>query len=1330
MSAPAIPGLAVSDAILQCTVCSTANVASARFCGTCGTRLLFFCWSCGTIAVLGQQFCQICGVALALPTADGRDDGPAHSITVGSTVVAPVLAPVAPAAALAPGQAMPTVAAPSPGVPLVSGVAPAAAPASTAAHAPPSAPASPSSQSSTAPDVASAVRGSVAQSPGGRPSPSDADAADVEDQLVEERRVVTVLFADIVGFTTVSERLDPEDVRELSASVLARLAEAVALYGGTIDKFMGDAIMALFGAPTAHEDDPTRAVRAALAMHQAVSALRQLDRDGHELELRLRIGINSGEVIAGVRDVGGHREYSVFGDVVNTGARLQTAARPGGILLGEQTARQAGSVFDLQAVEPLVLKGKAQPVPAFEVRGTLAREVPALSPVADERGKHPLVGRLGELREIRSHLQELAQGRGRLTMVTGEHGVGKSRLLAEAHDHALELGLHWVEAMAPSHAQGLSYRLIREILLRLLDIQPGGSEARLAEALETRLQRLGLPELAAPLGLILGAEADTELTSGLTAQQLQWRVVEATRKVLEAMLADRPLVLVLDSLQWADPSSIEILIEEMALTDEAPILFVYVFTPEPDAPSWQLKEQAARTYPHRYAEIVLGPLPEAAARELICGLLSCDDTPGPVSDLVFERTDGNPFFIEEVLRALVEGGALRHDGDRWVSDADIRELEIPNTLLATVMARIDRLPAGVRRTLQIAAVIGREVSERVLRRVVDGGPEVDRHLREALRAGLLREEAVIPERRYAFTQALIHEAALRSLLVRRRREIHVQVGWALEEIYADNLEPQYGELARHFWEGESWERAFRYSRLTAEQAAAAYANDEAIAAFTMALESAGRSAAGAAPKVIALLAERRGDVRALVGEYDAALADYRSAIEYYIDELQEAAERDPEIEGELGIAELARAGGTSTAAAGHRAVVGTIAIKMARLHSYQGQIDPTRSKLALAFKFLAPDSPDLSSAWSLKAASYIWDTNIEAASEAGRRALQIARERGSFQHLGEAYEALTHPAMMGILGHDIGGLADEWVRLARARPEDRPALFKALTAHGLVHIWSFWIFSDHIRADTLEALEIAQATGSVPAENTARGILGIGLFLAGEWAEAEPELRRSAGQSTTLVGIGAIFEWWLMLLLTLKGDVEASADQMTIWLEDVRNTHRQVLMRALLGFNRLVAGDDAGARTAIAGAVDTAASLGCAQCDLTLDMFAAEVLAQLGDDGPALEHAARARETGARFGRPAATLAADRAEAVVAMRARRFSAARELLENARRMADRLGQPFEVARTLLLQAQANEASGNVWAAIPVREQAREILARLGAVSGERLVRSRTEPPPQV
>ena len=222
--------------------------------------------------------------------------------------------------------------------------------------------------------------------------------------------------------------------------------------------------------------------------------------------------------------------------------------------------------------------------------------------------------------------------------IIGEHGVGKSRrLLAEAREFGEELGLHWVEAMAPSHAQGLSYRLIREILARLLDLRPGSSDARLVEALGERLARLGLGELVAPLGLVMGAESDTELTAGLTAQQLQWRVVDATRRLLGVLLADRPLVLVLDALQWADPSSIELLVELMDLTDEAPILFAYVFTPGAGRAVVAAQGAGRPGVPAPLRRDGAGAAPERAARELMCSLLSCAETPAQVEELVLAR---------------------------------------------------------------------------------------------------------------------------------------------------------------------------------------------------------------------------------------------------------------------------------------------------------------------------------------------------------------------------------------------------------------------------------------------------------------------------------------------------------------------------------------------------------------------------------------------------------------------------------------------------------------------------------------------------------------------
>jgi class 3 adenylate cyclase len=1131
----------------------------------------------------------------------------------------------------------------------------------------------------------------------------DADAED--EQLVEERRVVTVLFADIVGFTTLSERLDPEDVRELSATVLGKLAEAITLYGGTIDKFMGDAVMALFGAPTAHEDDPIRAVHAGLAMHQAMASLGETDREGRALELRLRIGINTGEVIAGSRNVGGHREYSVFGDVVNTAARLQTAASPGSIYLGEATARSASHVFNLMAIEPLQLKGKQQPVPAYKVRGTVLGAAVASSPLG-EGALMPLVGRLNEVRRVRSLLNELARGRGELAGIIGDHGLGKTRLLAEQRAHAEELGLGWIAASAPSYAHGLSYRLIRVLLSAVFDFPADASDEQIAGPLRIGLERFGLLDQLQSLAFVLGVELDDVDPPRLSALQQQRRAVQATRQVLRALTSDRPHVVVLDALQWADPSSVDLLLDLMTLTDEAPILFVYVFTPDRDAPSWQVKEHAERSFPHRYTEIALGPLPEPAARDLVCALLSCAETPPVVGDLVIQHTDGNPYFIEELLRALIDSGALRRDGERWVANGDITAVHVPDTLLATVMARIDRLPDGVRRMLQVAAVIGREFSERVLRRVLDSGPDLDRELRSALRAGLIREVAVIPERRYAFAQTLVVEAAAGSLLIRRRREIHVQVGWALEEIYADSLDEQYGDLARHFSEGESWERAFRYSRLAAEQAAAAYANDEAVLNFTIALDSARRSAAGASPEIVAMLAERRGDVRALIGDYAEALVDYQEALDHHQEEFADADANTPEAHAE----------------AGH---IGGLALKSARLYSYHGDITETLASLNLAFNHLPEDSPDFSSAWALKAFVYTWSSNMDAAAEAARKSLQLAQERGTFQHLAEAYEALTHPAMLGVAGKELPELAHEWLRLAREQPEDRPALFKALVAHALTHVWGMCTFNDELRVETEEALTLARATGSIAGEHTARGILGIGLFLTGEWQQAEIELRASAGQTTSLAGVGAIYEWWLMKLLTLKGELEPAAERMRTWLQDPGNTHRQIVMNGLLALNRRLAGDEAAAQAALAAGDEAAKRLGCRHCALTLDTIEAELLAETAEAEDVQRYIAAAQELGHTYGRDSAILAADRAQAMLDVRANRPADAVQRLEVTMERARQIGQPYEIARTARLVGSAYGARRGDGDDIRSRARLQEALAifeRLGAEPDAEQVRT--------
>ena len=1259
-----------------CPRCGYGNRPRARFCSECGLRLAFFCWSCGNLNRASAIFCQACGLRLTPPAEPETGLEGAFGSAVRRSASVRVGGPVDRG---------------SPGVAPVVGS--------------PDAPAS-AREDLSGPSVdgpAMVGDGAAETSELAMPAP----------ELDEERRVVTVLFADIVGFTTLSEQLDPEDARELVATTHGKLVEAVALYGGTVDKFIGDAVMALFGAPTAHPDDPIRAVRAALAMQQAMVALDPAGRDGRDLQLQLRIGVNTGEVVAGSRDVGGYREYSVYGDVVNTAARLQTAAEPGGILLGETTARAVQPDFELERTEPLELRGKEQEVRAFRVLGAAHAAPNGRATSGPDPLRVPLVGRIVETRRLRERMQELARGRGQIVSIIGEHGVGKSRLVGELRGHAEELGLRWTEARALSYGQSQSYGMFRETIVELFGIRDGEpddvADARLREGLRDLDAEVAYPHFAYLLGLPRDPAIEAELR-GLSARQIQRRTLAAVRHFFRALANKQPFILVLDDLQWADPSSIALLEDAVSLSDEAPILFCYLFTPDRDAPCWSLKELAGRSYPHRYTELTLAPLGERPARELVCALLDCAETPAHLEDLVLEKAEGNPYFVEEVLRALIDQGALRRVGDRWIAERDIREIHIPETLLATIMARIDGLPEGVRRTLQIAAVIGREFSERVLRRVADGATELDRHLREAQRAGLIHEEAAIPERRYAFTQVLIQDAARRSLLLRRRREIHVQVGWALEEVYADDLEEQYGALARHFSEGEAWERAYRYGRLAGERAAQTYANGEAVTNYTMAMEAAERSAAGADPEVLAELAERRADVRMLVGEYDAAHADLEAAFRHHA-AAGEAARRGEEADPEAASREAAHAG--------------AIALKLARLHSLRKEMPEMDNALKLAFAQLPPESPDLSSAWSLKAIARVWHADLEGGAEAARRGLSLARERGSTQHLSEAYQALTYPGLLGVIGVEVREFARQWLELAREQG-DPPTLFQALVAHSFIHFWGLWAVRDEYLADTTEALDLARAMGSTALESTARGVRGIGLALAGRWDEAEQELRWAAERPTSVSGLDGVIRLWLYRLLTLRGALdEAEARRPPAQIPGPYNLHGRIVMNSQVTVSRRLAGDEEGSRAALEAAAKALDELGCQHCAALFHSTAAELYAESGDRDAAAPHIARALELGAQFDRQPTILAARRADALLKLRMGDAAGALGELAAAAELARRIGQPYEEGRTVHLLGRAVHARGGIRGAREHLQRALDIFEGLRAEPDAAAVRRTLE-----
>jgi class 3 adenylate cyclase/tetratricopeptide (TPR) repeat protein len=689
----------------------------------------------------------------------------------------------------------------------------------------------------------------------------------------EERRWVSVLFADLVGFTALSERLDSEEVRELVTDCLRRLVAEVQRLDGTVEKFIGDAVMAVWGAPVAHEDDPERALRAALGMQRAVEALNRDLEPRRGLRLAIRVGIQSGEVVAGMREVADIRTFSVSGDAVNVAARLQAATEPGTILVGDATVRRIRGGFAFEPVPPLYLKNKAEPVAASrllsETRWTAVSEL---------RGA-PWVGRAEELATLDQCVAEMRRGHGLVALILGDPGLGKSRLLAECRARAgsdsSRSSLAWVRAQAFAHEQGGSYALARRLVQSLAEAPPGPSAPATTPAAGQETLAADAAALAHLVGEPVTAEAAGRLAA-LSPQDVQRLLFGAIGRLIEGRARQAPLVLELDDLHWADPSSVDLVGELAGLTERLPLLLLCALRPERDSPAWLFRERAARELSHRMVEVVVAPLSEADSARLTAALLHMESLPPALSG-VLERAAGTPLWLEELVRTLIERGLIARQEAGWTVSRDVAEVHIPDTLQKLLVARIDRL-GEARATLQTASVIGRRFRSRILQEVAGpgGAARLDHDLREAQRAGLVRELQVIPEREYAFKHVLTQEAAYATLLVRRRRELHRAVAGTLIRLYPDRGDELAATLAHHYARAEAWREALAHARQAAEVARAAYANREAAAQYGLALEAA--AAAGAPAGERWDLHEALGGVRELLGQFEPARADLEAAL--------------------------------------------------------------------------------------------------------------------------------------------------------------------------------------------------------------------------------------------------------------------------------------------------------------------------------------------------------------------------------------------------------------------------------------------------------------------
>ena len=538
-----------------------------------------------------------------------------------------------------------------------------------------------------------------------------------------ERRPITVLFADIAGSTAIAERLDPEDWTAIVGEAFKRMNRTIERYGGTVARLMGDGVLAFFGAPAAHEDDPERAVRAGLDLVRTIDEIDAGKSIPDADELKVRVGINTGPVVVGVVGTETASEYTAMGDTVNVAARMQASARPGSVLVTSSTYRFIAPLVDAVDVGLLELKGKTDAVHAYEITALKAgvRATRGLAGISS-----PMVGRDTQLNQLVGLFDIARAGQGRVACIVGEPGMGKSRLLAELHT-SLVRGAgppRWVEGRCLSYGETLPYHLVLDLVRSMIGVNATADEPEVAQALESFLAAHPADdwrETYAYLGHLLSLKLSADMEARIS--QLETEAIKrynaAVVQLVRAASASGPLVIVCDDVHWADSASTDTLLQLVATVAELPLLFVISSRAERASPGWRLISRARDIFGDTLTEIRLDPLTVDESRALVSNLLTVESLPERARNVILARAEGNPFFVEEVIRMLIDRGAIVHEADRWVATDKVVDIEIPDTLQGLLLARIDRLPAESRRTLRVASVIGRQFGVTLLERLLD-----------------------------------------------------------------------------------------------------------------------------------------------------------------------------------------------------------------------------------------------------------------------------------------------------------------------------------------------------------------------------------------------------------------------------------------------------------------------------------------------------------------------------------------------------------------------------------------------------------------------------------
>jgi len=650
-------------------------------------------------------------------------------------------------------------------------------------------------------------------------------------QMQGEYRLVTAIFADVVGSSRMARSMTLDEYVETIDVCFKMMVDTISIkYEGSINRFIGDCVLAFFGAPITHENDVERAILAALDIRNGLK----------ELNLDVSIGINTGLTYVG--EMGSdlvYSERSAWGPDVDFAKRLQEAANPGEIWVGVATYRLTRTAFDFEGPIDIEVKGMEKRQIAYPV--LRVREHPEkLRGIEGLRAR--MIGREREFADLKEAADNLISGRGSIVTITGEAGIGKSRLALELKEYLEDKDVSWYEGRSISIGQTISYWPFLDMLRTYMNLSDEDSEAEIARKLKESITDLFsqrwediLPFLGHLLSIKFGNEFDDKLIY-FTPEQIKHQTLMRLKDVFTEISRRQPLLLILEDMHWSDDLSLDLvslLMDELASN---PLMLLCIYRPERAHRAWQTRDVASRKCLERYTPITLNRLSAVQSRQLVESLLEIENLPQLTKDMILTKSEGNPFFIEEVIRFLIAKDLVYREGDRWKARSEISDINVPDTIQSVVLARVDRLQAEAKYVLQCASVIGRMFKYRLLEHLTQQERNLDRYLSEFEERELVYAERTVPELEYAFRHAFTQEATYQGILERRRNQFHLQVAQGIEQLYVERLGEYYEELAYHYSKSDDTQKAIEYLQRAGEKAAQLSANEGAIAHFTKGLE--------------------------------------------------------------------------------------------------------------------------------------------------------------------------------------------------------------------------------------------------------------------------------------------------------------------------------------------------------------------------------------------------------------------------------------------------------------------------------------------------------------